>query len=95
MPSVSQMPKNLGVLRNPSSRELRELRQILSDVAYVTLAAAGAVPVPSVELGDAISRILLWRSRVTANLAERLVNHPVDVTTSLSPTTQGNEGEDQ
>jgi len=92
---MSTMPKNLGVSRTPSSRELRELRQILSDVAYVTLAAAGAVPVPSVELGDAISRILLWRSRVTARLAERLVETDVDVTTPASlSTTQGNEGED-
>jgi len=61
------------------------LRQILSDVALLTLVASGRVSVDTVELTDAFSRVLLWRARVVGGLTTQLLDVEEDSDAKNSP----------
>jgi len=86
---MTTVPKNLKVRAKPL--DIRNLRLVLSDVAYVTLVAAGRVDVDAAKLNDAFSRLLAWRGRVVGELSERLLseNHASD--SSLSHAGEVNE----
>jgi len=66
-----RMPKQKKVF---PQGDIRALRQALSDVSLLTLAASGRVDVPAVELTDAFSRLLAWRARVVGGITSALLD---------------------
>lgn len=73
------------VSRTHSPGDIRSLRSILSDVSLLTLAASGRVSVPTAELTDAFSRVLLWRARVVGGLTSVLLEESTTIVSTLSP----------
>jgi len=86
---MKTMTKNMKLRAKPL--DTRNLKLVLSDVAYVTLVAAGRVDVDTVKLNDAFSRLLAWRALVVGELSDRLLS---DCETAPSPLETVNEDGD-
>lgn len=52
----------------------RMLRQVLSDVVLLHLVASGRVDAAPQDVGDAFSRLLLWRARVVGGVTSALLS---------------------
>lgn len=67
-------PKSLNVLDRKVG-DVRVLRRILSDVAYVQLVLCGRVAADTARLSDATARISRWLSSAIEPLTEVILEH--------------------